>query len=88
MNGLSNSIEGVNGQISTIQGTLANLQGEVVSAVLTGADDVVPHTLGRIPGGAIVIQSDNNTLFACINTSENDVTMRSGGAANVVIWIV
>jgi hypothetical protein len=50
----------------------------------------VPHSLGRLPMGAIVLKSDasGSQIVDCIGATENDVTIRNDGDDHIVtLWI-
>lgn len=85
------------GQIATDKAVNARRQafpsfdiadGELVEDVEVPGLALVPHTLGRVPAGALVLKASGLGEILCVETSESDVTMASNGTHTVTIWIV
>lgn len=81
--------DAITGEVTSLQGAVANLQGEVKSVTLTVSPEAVSHTLGRVPAGAIVLLTDTAEDFAITDVTDTEVEVTSAsGTATITLWIV
>jgi hypothetical protein len=81
----------VTGDVTSLQDAVAELQGQVVTGVAIGTPTTdVPHTLGRIPAGAIVILFDGGTggETHCSEVTIDKVVIASSWVGTATVWIV
>jgi hypothetical protein len=81
----------VTGDVTSLQDAVTELQGQVVTGVACIDGNVdVPHTLGRIPAGAIVILFDGGTggETHCSEVTIDKVVIASSWVGTATVWIV
>jgi hypothetical protein len=67
-------------------------QGELIEDYDLGGSNpaVVPHSLGYLPRGALVLKSDTpgSDSIDCVGATEDDVTIRNPGLNRIVtLWV-
>lgn len=76
----------INGRIEEIpDDEIANLYGELHNVTKAGGAELFPHTLGRVPSGAIIMQSDILVFCSGLTPTEFEIT---GAAGDVIVWVV
>jgi CobQ-like glutamine amidotransferase family enzyme len=82
--------DAITGEVAGLQDVVSALQGQVVEGItIIDGDTVVPHTLGRVPAGAIVILFDDTTgTIMCSATAIDNVTISSSAEGTATVWIV
>lgn len=85
---ISNTVESINGTVTNIQETLNAVQGEFINVAPPSSPATIAHNLGRVPAGAVVVQSDTVTPYAVTNVTETDVELQFGeGTPTIVLWV-
>ena len=86
---ISNTIEGINGTVVNIQETLDAVQGEFINAAVTAIpNNVVPHSLGRVPAGGLIVQAALPGQFVVTLVTDEEATVASTVATDIVLWVL
>jgi len=78
------------GRSDALRGEFNINDGQALAGIVlndgSGEQDV-PHDLGRIPFGAIVLQSNTSNVITCMSTDETYVRMKFNGVNTVNLWV-
>lgn len=77
----------INGRIDErATADLTTLYGEVHDVTKAdGNPELFPHTLGRVPAGAIIMRSDDVVFCSILTDTDFELTGVAGG---VIVWVV
>ena len=62
--------------------------GQLIEDYMVGTDGVVPHSLGRLPKGAIVLRSYPEGNVTCSGFTVSEVFLSLSAATTVTLWVV
>ena len=77
--------------LSTNLSLKSNFDGEMVSVVfLAGETKTIPHKLGKVPGGRIIIKQEGNGVLSDIPSGWNSTSIKmiNNGAVQVTATIM
>ena len=87
---VSTTVDGLTGDVKTLQGAVADAKGQVMTVTMTASPESFPHTLGRVPAGGIILLSDDGGVVANVTAvTDADIEITSNNpTVTLTVWVV